>query len=193
MRKRPRKPVEKKQALPKRKRAPVVSIESRITILAHQKVILDTALAEIYGVPVKRLNQQVNRNRTRFPADFMFQLKPREFAVLRLQFETSRWRHGGRRSLPYAFTEHGAIMAATVLNSEKAVEMSVFVVRAFVRLRELLASNKELTAKIDELKEHLGMHDGSIQEILLLIRKLMTPPTRRRSKIGFALPAGQAM
>jgi hypothetical protein len=110
-----------------------------------------------------------------------------------LQFETSRWRHGGRRSLPYAFTEHGAIMAATVLNSEKAVEMSVFVVRAFVRLRELLASNKELTAKIDELKEHLGMHDGSIQEILLLIRKLMTPPTRRRSKIGFALPAGQAM
>jgi ORF6N domain len=193
MRKHPRKPVEKKQALPKRKRAPVVSIESRITILAHQKVILDTALAEIYGVPVKRLNQQVNRNRTRFPADFMFQLKPREFAVLRLQFETSGWRHGGRRSLPYAFTEHGAIMAATVLNSEKAVEMSVFVVRAFVRLRELLASNKELTAKIDELKEHLGMHDGSIQEILLLIRKLMTPPTRRRSKIGFALPAGQAM
>ena len=123
----------------------------------------------------------------------MFQLKPREFAVLRLQFEASGWRHGGRRSLPYAFTEHGAIMAATVLNSEKAVEMSVFVVRAFVRLRELLASNKELTAKIDELKEHLGLHDGSIQEILLLIRKLMTPPTRRRSKIGSALPAGQAM
>ncbi len=113
----------------------MVPIESRITILRHQKVILDTALAELYGVPVKRLNQQVNRNRERFPSDFMFQLTAREFAALRLQFATSKIGRGGRRSLPYAFTEHGAIMAATVLNSDQAVEMSVFVVRAFVRLR----------------------------------------------------------
>ena len=100
-----------------RRRAAVVPIESRITILRHQKVILDTALAELYGVPVKRLNQQVNRNWERFPSDFMFQLTPREFAALRLQFATSNKKRGGRRSLPYAFTEHGAIMAATVLNS----------------------------------------------------------------------------
>ncbi len=118
-----------------RRSAAVFTIESRITILRHQKVILDSALAELYGASVKRLNQQVNRNRERFPSDFMFQITPREFAALRLQFATSNKKRGGRRSLPYAFTEHGAIMAATVLNSDQAVEMSVFVVRAFVRLR----------------------------------------------------------
>jgi len=170
----------------------VVPIESRIAILRHQKVILDTALAEIYGVPVKRLNQQVNRNRERFPSDFMFQLKPREFANLRLQIATSRKGHGGRRSLPYAFTEHGAIMAATVLNSNQAVEMSVFVVRAFVRLREMLASNRELAAKMSELEERLETHDGTIQEIINVIKKLMNPPTSRRSKIGFTLPSARS-
>ena len=107
-------------------KGPVLPIESRITILLQQKIILDAALAEIHGVPVKRLNQQVNRNRSRFPGDFMFQLKPREFTALRLQFATSKKGRGGRRSLPYAYTEHGAIMAATVLNSNQAVEMSVF-------------------------------------------------------------------
>jgi len=98
-------------------------------------------------VPVKGLNEQAKRNRKRFPADFMFQLTPRENKSLRSQFATSKIGRGGRRSLPYAFTEHGAIMAATVLNSEQAVEMSVFVVRAFVRLREMLAANKELAAQ----------------------------------------------
>ncbi|MGB8013433.1 MAG: ORF6N domain-containing protein [Terriglobales bacterium] len=112
-----------------RRRTSIVPIESRITILRNQKVILDTELAEIYGVPVKRLNQQVSRNRERFPSDFMFQITARESKILRLQFATSRLKHGGRRSLPYAFTEHGAIMAATVLNSKQAVDMSVFVVR----------------------------------------------------------------
>lgn len=125
---RPPKPALTRRSLATGRRAAVVPIESRITILRHQKVILDNALAEIYGVPVKRLNQQVNRNRERFPSDFMFQLGAREFTALRLQFATSRKGHGGRRSLPYAFTEHGAIMAATVLNSQAAVEMSVFVV-----------------------------------------------------------------
>ena len=166
----------------------MVPIESRITILGHQKVILDNALAEIYGVSVKRLNQQVNRNQSRFPADFMFQITPREFAALRLQFATSKLGRGGRRSLPYAFTEHGAIMAATVLNSEQAVAMSVFVMRAFVRLRAMLAGNKELAAKIEELQNHLTKHDASIQEIVRLIKRLMEPPPTRRSKIGFALP-----
>jgi len=166
----------------------VVPIESRIAILRHQKVILDTALAEIYGVPVKRLNQQVNRNRERFPSDFMFQLKPREFANLRLQIATSRKRHGGRRSLPYAFTEHGAIMAATVLNSKEAVAMSVFVVRAFVRLRAMLGANKAFADRIEEMEKHLATHDGNIQEIINVIKRLMNPPANRRNKIGFALP-----
>jgi phage regulator Rha-like protein len=166
----------------------VVPIESRITILRHQRVILDTALAELYGVQVKRLNQQVNRNGERFPSDFMFQLTAREFAALRLQFATSKKGRGGRRSLPYAFTEHGAIMAATVLNSDRAVAMSVFVVRAFVRLRETLAANREFADRIKELEEHLETHDGAIQEIINVIKKLMNPPPSRRSKIGFALP-----
>lgn len=171
-----------------RQRAAVVPIESRIAILRHQKIILDTALAEIYRVPVKRLNQQVNRNRERFPSDFMFQLKPREFAALRLQFATSKKGRGGRRSLPYAFTEHGAIMAATVLNSKEAVEMSVFVVRAFVRLRAMLGANKVFAARIEELEKHLATHDCNIQKIINIINRLMNPPANRRSKIGFSLP-----
>src|ERR1700736_328073 len=119
--------------------AVVRPVESRILILRGHKVILDSDLAELYGVPVKRLNEQVKRNVERFPADFMFQLSAREHDHLRSQFATSKQARGGRRYPPYAFTEHGAIMAATVLNSKRAVEMSVFVVRAFVRLRELLA------------------------------------------------------
>jgi hypothetical protein len=111
-----------------RKKAAAVSIDLRILILRRQKVILDTALAELYNVSIKRLNEQTKRNHKKFPADFMFQLTARENKSLRLQFATSKIGRGGRRSLPYAFTEHGAIMAA-VLNSEQAVEMSLFVVR----------------------------------------------------------------
>lgn len=168
--------------------AAAVSIDLRILILRHQRVILDTTLAELYSVPVKRLNEQVKRNRKRFPADFMFQLTSRENKLLRSQFATSNIGRGGRRSLPYAFTEHGAIMAATVLNSEQAVEMSVFVVRAFVRLRKMLAEDKELAAKIEDLEKHLETHDGAIQEIITLVKRLMSPPPRRKSKIGFVLP-----
>ena len=176
----PKKPIRRKQA-----KAVVVPNESRITILGHQKVILDTALADIYGVPVKRLNQQVRRNARRFPVDFMFQVTPRQFAILKMQFATSRLRHGGRRSFPFAFTEHGAIMAATVLNSDQAVEMSVFVVRAFVRLRHMIADNKVLASKIAELEEQMSVHDGKIQDIFQAINQLMAPLAKRRSKIGF--------
>jgi hypothetical protein len=129
----------------------VVSIESTIVILRRQRVILDTALAQLYRVPVKRLNQQVNRNRERFPVDFMFQLTDKEYASLRLQNATSNRGRGGRRFCPYAFTEHGAVMASTVLNSKPAVEMSVFVVRAFVRLREMLTANRQIAAQIEKL------------------------------------------
>jgi hypothetical protein len=170
-----------------RKKAAAISIDLRIIILRRQRVILDTSLAELYNVPVKRLNEQTKRNRKRFPADFMFQLTPRENKSLRSQFATSKLGRGGRRSLPYAFTEHGAIMAATVLNSEQAVEMSVYVVRAFVRLRQMLAANKELAARFEELEQHLETHDGAINEIIKVIRKLMKRPAKRRSKIGFVL------
>ena len=185
-------PMSKAQTLrscpPAGRRAAVVPIESRIAVLRHRKVILDAALAEIYGVSVKRLNQQVNRNCERFPSDFMFRLTPREFAALRLQIATSNKTRGGRRWLPYAFTEHGAIMAATVLNSKQAVGMSVFVVRAFVRLREMISANKELADKIKELEEHLETHDDSIRKIIKVINRLMAPRPNRGRKIGFALP-----
>lgn len=165
-----------------------IPVESRILILRHQKVILDTDLAELYGVPVKRLNEQVKRNRERFPADFMFQLTAKEAEDLRSQSATSKPQRGGRRYLPYAFTEHGAIMAATVLNSERAVEMSVFVVRAFVRLREMLSTNRELASKLAELEGRLDTQDASIQNLFEAIKELMIPEEPSRRRIGFELP-----
>lgn len=166
----------------------VVRVESRILVLRGQKVILDRDLAELYGVTVKRLNEQVKRNRERFPADFMFPLTDKEDGILRSQIATSSSGHGGRRYPPHAFTEHGAIMAATVLNSPKAVEMSVFVVRAFVRLREMLGTNRQLAAKIKELERKLESHDTAIQEVLEAIKELMAPEPAPRRRIGFRLP-----
>src|ERR1700757_1954117 len=164
----------------------VTPVESKILVLRGQKIILDNDLAQLYEVPVKRLNEQVKRNQHRFPGDFMFQLTPDEMDSLRSQSATSK--RGARRYLPYAFTEHGAIMAATVLNSERAVEMSVFVVRAFVRLREMLAANQQLAGKIDELERRLDTHDASIQELIEAIRELMAPDPASGRRIGFDLP-----
>jgi hypothetical protein len=158
-------------------------------ILRRQRVILDTTLAELYSVSVKRLNQQVNRNRERFPVDFMFQLTKEEYESLRLQNATSNKGRGGRRYFPHVFTEHGAIMASTVLNSKPAVEMSVFVVRAFVRLREVLSANRQIAARIEELDQRLETHDSVIQDIIDAIRRLMKPPAKPRRRIGFDLPA----
>jgi ORF6N domain len=186
------KPVLARRSLASENQGTVIPIESRILILRQQRVVLDTALAELYRVSVKRLNQQVKRNQERFPADFMFQLTNREVSCLRLQFATSKTGRGGRRFLPYAFTEHGAIMAATVLNSKQAVRMSVFVVRAFVRLRELLGSNRQLALKIEELEGRLDTNDDSIRQIIRVIRKLTAPKKARRSKIGFQLPSAHA-
>jgi ORF6N domain-containing protein len=165
-----------------------IPVESRILVLRQQKVILDTDLAELYGVSVKRLNEQVKRNQERFPEDFLFQLTAAEQEGLRSQFATSKPGRGGRRYAPYAFTEHGAIMAATVLNSERAVEMSVFVVRAFVRLREMLSTNQQLAGKIDELEQRLDTHDASIQDLIEAIRELMAPDPATGRRIGFELP-----
>ena len=178
--------------MPKRHGTPAFAVESRILILRHQKAILDVDLAELYGVTVKRLNQQVARNLERFPSDFMFQLNSKEHKSLRLQFATSNKGRGGRRYAPYAFTEHGTIMAATVLNSARAVQMRVFVVRAFVRLREMLATNRRLAGKIYELENRLDTHDSVIQDLIEAINELMTPEEPSRVRIGFQLPAGKA-
>jgi phage regulator Rha-like protein len=163
-------------------------VEPRILILRGAKVILDSELAELYGVQVKRLNEQVKRNAERFPQDFMFQLSPSEDKNLRSQFATSRSSYGGRRHLPYAFTEHGAIMAATVLSTKRAIEMSVFVVRAFVRLRDMLATNRKVAGKLAELERRLKGHDASIQAIIEAIHELMAPAPRKTRQIGFRAP-----
>ncbi|OGT03377.1 MAG: DNA-binding protein [Gallionellales bacterium RIFCSPLOWO2_12_FULL_59_22] len=161
------------------------NIETKILTIRGQKVMLDADLAALYGVETRRLNEQVNRNRERFPEDFMFQLTGEEFANLMSQNATSSW--GGRRKLPYAFTEHGAIMAASVLNSPRAIEISVHVVRAFVHMRELLSSHKELAQKLAQLESKVGAHDKAIAEIINAIRQLMAPEEpKKRRPIGFA-------
>jgi phage regulator Rha-like protein len=178
--------------MPTRPGRPLIAVESRILFLRNQRIILDADIAELYGVPVKVLNQQIKRNRERFPSDFVFRLTEKEHKVLRSQIVTSKTGRGGRRYTPYAFTEHGAIMAATVLNSERAVQMSVFVVRAFVRLREMLATNRKLAGKIDELENRLDSNDSVIQDLIEAIKDLMTPQEPPRSRIGFRLPAAKA-
>ncbi len=178
--------------MPKQRAVSAFAVESRILFLRHQRVILDADIAELYGVPVKVLNQQVKRNRERFPPDFVFQLTTKEHEILRSQIVTSKKGRGGRRYTPYAFTEHGAIMAATVLNSERAVQMSVFVVRAFVRLREMLATNRRLAGKIDELENRLETHDSEIQDLIEAIKELMLPEEAPRKRIGFQLPGVKA-
>jgi hypothetical protein len=167
-------------------------VDSKILLLRGQKVIMDTDLAELYGVSVKRLNQQVKRNARRFPRDFLFSLSRAEHENLRSQIATSSSAHGGRRYLPLVFTEHGAIMVATVLNSTRAIEMSIFVVRAFVRMREALAVNQQIVSKLTELERRIQGHDGDIHDLVEAIRELMAPAPATRSRIGFSLPSDSA-
>jgi phage regulator Rha-like protein len=167
-------------------------VESLIHLIRGQRVILDADLARIYGVPTRQLNQAIKRNLDRFPDDFAFQLEPQEVAALRSQIVISKG-HGGRRYVPIAFTEHGAIMVANVLNSPRAVQMSVFVVRAFVKMREVLAENRHLAEKLAELERRLtgrlDVHEKAIVHILDEIKKLMEPlppqPEPNRREIGF--------
>ncbi len=175
----------------KDKKALIVSLEgvvSRIFLVRGQKVMLDSDLATLYSVSIKRLNEQVRRNIRRFPSDFMFQLTKEEAEPLRSQNATlKRGRGQHRKYLPYVFTEHGAIMAASVLDSERAVQISTYVVRAFVQLREMLSSNKELARKLNGLERRLTTHDRAITELIEAIRQLMTPPAPKKKRpIGFA-------
>ncbi len=165
---------------------PVERIQSHILLIRGQKVILDSDLAGLYGVPTKRLNEQVKRNLDRFPPDFMFALTAEEVSSLRSQFATSNEGRGGRRHKPYAFTEHGAIMAASVLNSPQAVRTSIFVVRAFVRLRQVLASNQVLARRLERLEQAVGTHDRQIVAIVDVLHLLMPPDNEPpREPFGF--------
>lgn len=194
--------------------APSLALETitqRIFVLREQKVLLDADLAALYGVDTRRLNEQVRRNRDRFPQDFIFELTRDEYANLMSQFATSSLiagneepaSHGGRRKLPMAFTEHGAIMAATVLSSPRAVEVSVYVVRAFLKLRELVATHQGLArrldaleAKLEEKTESLAMqHDtfsrntrAQLKQVMDALRELMVPPEPSKRPIGFVTP-----
>jgi hypothetical protein len=182
--------------------SPLIAVDAlsdRIHLVRGQRVMLDSDLAELYGVTTKRFNEQVKRNIERFPSDFMFQLVEDEDESLRSQFVTlntddplrsqiatlkpGRGQH--RKYLPYVFTEHGAIMAASVLNSPRAVEMSVFVVRAFVQLRALLASSRELSERLNELERKLSPHDQAIAGLIDAIRQLTATPAKPSRPIGF--------
>jgi hypothetical protein len=173
----------------------VEGITRAILVLRGHRVLLDDVLAELYGVETKVLIQAVKRNRARLPVDFMFQLTTSEWAGLRSQIVTSKPRRGGRRYAPYAFTEQGVAMLSSVLGSERAIAVNIQIMRAFVRMRELLISNRELAQKLDQLEarleKKLASHDEAIAAILSAIRELMnlTPPRRRG--IGFTADLGE--
>ena len=174
----------------------IEKVESRIYLIRGHRVMIDSDLAAIYGVTTKRLNEQLKRNRSRFPEGFAFQLTVKELRSLRSQFVTSSSTvlrsqiatskgRGGRRYLPWVFTEHGAIMLASVLNSEIAVQASVRVVRAFVRLREMVAANAQLAAKLDELEHRLDSHDEAIVDLFAALKRLLEPESKAKREIGF--------
>jgi hypothetical protein len=160
-------------------------IEQRVLLIRGQKVMLDLDLAALYSVKTYRLNEQVKRNINRFPGDFMFQLTPQEFENLRSQIAiSSGW--GGRRHPPYAFTEQGVAMLSSVLNSPSANQVNIEIVRAFVRLRQILIGNRELARKLAQIEKKLSLHDEEIIEIFAVIKELMAPkmPPKKR-QIGF--------
>ncbi len=160
------------------------SVEAAIYLIRGQRVMLDSDLAAIYGTTTMRLNEQFKRNRKRFPQDFAFVLSREEFTNLISQIAISR-SHGGRRKLPVVFTEHGAIMLASVLNSDVAIQASVRVVRAFVRLREMVAANSQLASKLAELERRLDSHDEAIVDLFATLKRLLEPETKQKREIGF--------
>jgi hypothetical protein len=163
----------------------IENVEGAIYLIRGQRVMLDSDLAAIYKVKTKRLTEQLRRNRNRFPKDFAFQLTTEEFTNLKSHFATSS-SHGGKRKLPWVFTEHGAIMLASVLNSDIAVQASVRVVRAFVQMREMVAASKQLATKLEELEQRLDSHDEAIVNLFAALKRLLEPTEpRRKREIGF--------
>jgi hypothetical protein len=158
------------------------NIPQRILTIRGHRVMLDVDLAELYDVPTKSLNQAIRRNMDRFPEDFMFQLTEAEFAGLRSQFVTSKKKRGGRRYMPYVFTEQGVAMLSGVLNSDRAVQVNIAIMRAFVRMRETMASHRELAQRLNTLEK---TYDAHFRVVFDAIRALMEPPKRPRRRIGF--------
>jgi len=163
---------------------PIQQIAQIIRVIRGEKVLLDFDLAPLYGVTTGNLNKAMRRNRERFPSDFMFQLTAAEAQSLIFQFGIAKGR-GGRRHRPYAFTEQGVAMLSSVLNSPRAVKVNIAIMRAFVKLRQTLETNRELARKFDELERHVGKHDEKIDAILEAIRQLMAPPEKPKREIGF--------
>jgi phage regulator Rha-like protein len=161
---------------------PSERIEHAILLIRGEKVMLDSDLAKLYGVPVKTLLQSVKRNRERFPDDFMYQLTAKEFTVLKSQIVTSKIGRGGRRSAPYAFTENGVAMLSSVLRSKRAVAVNIEIMRTFTRMRQLLASHTELARRLDDLEKK---YDKQFSVVFDAIRQLMTPPTKGHREMGY--------
>ena len=165
---------------------PAPDVQSLVLTLRGKRVLLDSHLAKLYGVPTKVFNQTIQRNTERFPADFLFQLTEEEFELLRSQIVTSKAGRGGRRYLPYVFTEHGAIMAATLLRSERAIRMSVFVIRAFVQMREAIDANTTILKRLAEIDRTLLEHDAALCTIWRELQPLLLPPPEPpKRRIGF--------
>jgi hypothetical protein len=164
----------------------VERIERKIYFIRDQKVMLDSDLAQLYRVQTKNLNKAVKRNLDRFPEDFMFRVAPEEIESLRFQIGTSSDGHGGRRYLPYVFTEHGVAMLSSVLNSKRAVQMNIVIVRAFIKLREVLSTHKDLARRIESLELKYQEHDHELKAVFDAIRKLISTPAPTKRKIGFA-------
>ena len=162
---------------------PTERIENKIYLIRGQKVMIDRDLAELYGVTTFNLNKAVKRNRFRFPKDFMFRLNKKECSNLKFQFGISSW--GGRRTLPYAFTEQGVAMLSSVLRSRKAVYVNIAIMRAFVKLRPIISTHKLLAEKLNQLEKRVGKHDGDIKNIFDAIRFLMAPQKKTKGRIGF--------
>ncbi|MCK4648713.1 ORF6N domain-containing protein [bacterium] len=159
---------------------PSERIESKILLLRGKKVMLDRDLAALYGVPTRRLNEQVKRNRKRFPEDFMFQLNKREFEILKSHFATSSW--GGIRKLPYAFTEQGVAMLSSVLNSDRAIQVNIQIMRTFTKLREMLLTHADLRRKIEAMERK---YDKRFRIVFEALKRLIEPPTKKMKEIGF--------
>ena len=177
----------KTKAVARRTPVAVEVIQRRIYLVRGQKVMIDADLAKLYQVETKDLNRAVLRNLLRFPDDFMFRLTPEETESLRCQIGTSKMGRGGRRYAPFVFTEHGVVMLSSVLKSERSVQMNILVVRAFVNLREMLASHKDLAHKMIELKRQQRSQGQQLSQVYTVVRRLMEPERKRKRRIGLRI------
>jgi hypothetical protein len=174
--------------MPNKKRSLAIepaSLAQRIFIIRGQRVMVDWHLAELYQVPTMRLNEQVKRNKARFPEDFMFQITKDEFQNLISQFAISSSGYGGRRQLPYAFTEHGVAMLSSVLRSGRAVEMNIFIIRAFIKLREMIENHRELAVKLEEIERKQSEQGGQLRTVYEVVKQLIASPSQPARPIGF--------